>query len=233
MAKKKKTVKKAKDKKKSSKRKSARKPPKAKGPHEVVWVNGSVHIDNRDFKPGPGARLNKVEAKTYGAALYDLASSGVDCTPENIVSAASQGSSPLNPYFDWVNKVAADKWRIEQAKYLCRSIIVIDTDARGQMIESPIMISIQTGDRQTDRRYFPTFEVMSDPDMRQQALINAANDLRHIADKYQYMKVLAKLCNTIRGKCDSILSGINKERKHQKRPRKIYLSRHRDSAGGD
>ena len=50
--------------------------------------------------------------------------------PAEIVAEAQQKSHPLHQFFEWDNKKAADKYRIEQAERMIRSvkISVIDGD---------------------------------------------------------------------------------------------------------
>jgi hypothetical protein len=44
--------------------------------------------------------------------------------PEVVVEAARPVESPLHPLFEWDDSVAAEQWRREQARYICRHVTV-------------------------------------------------------------------------------------------------------------
>jgi len=44
---------------------------------------------------------------------------------ETVVAEARSKKSPLHQYFDWDNKVAGEKWRLEQARSLIRRAIIV------------------------------------------------------------------------------------------------------------
>ncbi len=181
----------------------------------------------RDFRPRPGARLNRTQARKYGKRIYELADMGVEITPQSLLDDAKRKSSPLHDYVEWNDKAAAHMWRIEQMKYLSRSIEVIEVDDDEQEVIAPILISIPTGPE--TRQYIPTHEVMADPDFRQQAVLQAAHELRAAADKYEYMKELASLCRNIQGRVKTVIEAINKSRAKgptSKRKKKVRIYRH-------
>ena len=81
-----------------------------------------------------GARFNNKEAGVYGARLSMLAAQRGYLTPRIVVEDARNTESPLHSYFDWNDEVAAEAWRIEQAKYLIRNIsITVSTDKTPQV----------------------------------------------------------------------------------------------------
>lgn len=64
-------------------------------------------------------------------ALKSLEDAEGRLTPEGVVKAAADSTSPLHALFEWDNKKAAHQHRIEQARSLIRSIKVeIHTDRR-------------------------------------------------------------------------------------------------------
>lgn len=62
-------------------------------------------------------------------ALADV--SGGSLTPEAVVESARSPESPMHGLFTWDDAVAGQKWRLEQARELIRSVkVVISTEAR-------------------------------------------------------------------------------------------------------
>lgn len=63
--------------------------------------------------------------------LERIANEDGSLTPEMVVQAARDESSPLHDYFQWDSKIAAHAWRLEQARSLIRSVhVVITTTAQ-------------------------------------------------------------------------------------------------------
>lgn len=204
----------------------ARKKKKAK----KVSKNIGTTTVSRDFRPRPGARLSKAQARKYGKRIYELADQGIKITAQNLLKDAAKKSSPLHDYVEWDDVQAANNWRLEQMKYLSRSIEVVEIDDNEQEIIAPILINIPTGPK--EREYIPTHEVMANPTHRQLAVLQAAQDLKSAAEKYEYMKELSSLCKNIKGRVKSIIDAINKSRAKgpkSKRKKKARLYRH--SAG--
>jgi len=44
---------------------------------------------------------------------------------ETVVAEARPKNSPLHRYFDWDNKVAGERWRLEQARQLIRRAVIV------------------------------------------------------------------------------------------------------------
>lgn len=45
-------------------------------------------------------------------------------TPDIVVEVASNKASPLHNYFEWDNRIASEKWRLQQARVLINNIEV-------------------------------------------------------------------------------------------------------------
>ena len=71
-----------------------------------------------------GARFSHDDAQIIGPILANLARVGAS-SADQIVAEAAKKSSPLHEYFEWSDDVAANFYRLEQARYMARSIVVI------------------------------------------------------------------------------------------------------------
>lgn len=108
--------------------------------------------------------------------------------PEDVVRAAKSTKSPLHNHFDWNDGVAAEKWRLEQARRLIRVYVtVIDADGpkeiRGYVSLSP--------DRMGKGGYRTMVDVLKNIRMRGQLLDDAIDDLQRLRTKYRALKELA------------------------------------------
>jgi hypothetical protein len=112
-----------------------------------------------------------------------------DLTPRIVVDVAADPAHPLHSHFDWDDKVAGDKWRLEQASQLLRVTYRPDpsrpTDLRA-------FVAVQGAD--THRAsYVPTSEAMADPFMRVLVLRNMERDWRSFKARYDTMAEFADL----------------------------------------
>lgn len=74
--------------------------------------------------------MDKSRKEKIRARLAKIESKG-RLTPDAVIEDASDPKSPLHPYFDWDDTVAARKWRISQARDLISSVRVeVTTDER-------------------------------------------------------------------------------------------------------
>lgn len=86
--------------------------------------------------------------KTVVDRLAKLAkANGGILTPNAVVDDAKNPSSPLHDQFEWDNDVAAEKYRLEQARELIRKVRV-DIEVEEKTIRVPKYIHEPAGDNQ-------------------------------------------------------------------------------------
>lgn len=129
------------------------------------------------------AELHKIAARYDGALL-----------PEVVVSAASNEKSPLHSCFTWDDGIAADQYRLWQARQLIRVSIQI---VPGTDKMERIWVSL-TPDRQLDGGYRSLISVMSDKNLRAQLLLDALDDMDCFQAKYQRLKELAAVFSAMK-----------------------------------
>ena len=118
---------------------------------KFAWAEGSkISLD-----PGSaGPELLRLKRKRHGAELKR----------RHVLEAARVESSPLHPQFKWDDAEAAELYRLEQAGYLLRSILVVN-EATNEATHLFAHVTASTVDG-----YMTTAEVVSDEEMRQAAL---------------------------------------------------------------
>ena len=122
------------------------------------------------------------------------AAQGGFVTPAALVLAARPEDAPLHPGFEWSDTIAAAAYRIEQARYMLRSIVTIDalTVDRNPM-RAFVSVSIRDEDNGSPVAIYTSIgDAMSDADMREQVIAQARADMRAMERKYGQIIDLAR-----------------------------------------
>lgn len=109
--------------------------------------------------------------------------------PQDLVAASREPTAPLHPVFEWNDAVAAEAYRIDQARYVIRSLVVqIGTNPDAPPVRA--FVSVVRG---TDHSYTSTAHALADPDLRQQVLERALAELQSWRRRYSEMVELAQV----------------------------------------
>ena len=65
--------------------------------------------------------------------------------PQAVVDAARSRRSPLHKHFDWDDEVAAEKYRVGQARGLIQCVMVVDNDSKSGLARAHLSISSKGG----------------------------------------------------------------------------------------
>ena len=144
------------------------------------------------WKNGSTARI---DAQTAGETLERIRVwNNGRLTSEEVLRSARDPDCPLHPAFEWDDTAAAEAYRLEQARYLIRSIevVVAKPDAPAAPIRAFVSVI-----RDEDRSYTSTAHALSDADLREQVLRQAWRELeawreRH-AELVEFAKVFASI----------------------------------------
>lgn len=131
-------------------------------------------------------------------ALRALERSG-RLTPGDVVEAGRDPESPLHPMFEWDDGKAAERWRLEQARSLIRSVTIRVEISEDRVITAPVYI--RDGDIPLgDQGYRTLPSIKDDPDacrsalyvelLRVEGLLSRAEAL---AEALGYLEVVAKV----------------------------------------
>jgi hypothetical protein len=134
------------------------------------------------FEAATGSRIGKDKIKIYGKIIYALTQKYERVTPELVVETAKNPKSPLHDYFDWNDKTAAEKFRLEQARLLLRSIIIVDH----KNIEGKVRAFYNVSEPTEEGRTYVTLDrVLSEPDLREQVIEYAYAELEGWKERYK------------------------------------------------
>ena len=131
-----------------------------------------------------------------------------------VVKAAKPVKSPIHDDFEWDDKEAADKYRLEQAGQMIRSIVVYEEeDPEEQEKEVPVRVyhvvkdDLRADEKDKHATYLSVKNIMDEPEYRVQVLDEATADFTAFVNKYNRLldffglsvtagKLLKKFVNT-------------------------------------
>ena len=161
-----------------------------------------------------GFTFNKFPIKANDVGLYfeQVQQEIGEVNPKYIVEKAKDESNILHNCFEWNDSKAAELYRIDQARDLIRSLVIIKEDG-GKKAETRAVVSVSFGENQP-KSYYTIAKVM-DSDYAKNMLLNQAmREAEIFKEKYQSLKELSGLISAI-NKTHSLLLGKIKEKKLQ------------------
>ena len=149
------------------------------------------------FKDGPVTIKNakKADPQKIGMALAKIAGQQKGrLTPPAVVEAARDTRNPLHKHFEWDNQIAADAFRLDQARTLIRSVAlagVDDEDAK------PAFLSIADN---AGTSYRAVQEVLDSADLQSAVLAAAERDLAAFEKRYRQLTDICQIISDARAK---------------------------------
>lgn len=151
------------------------------------------------FRAGRGARISNKDAKVVGPELEKIYKTNQKLTAEIVLDEAKKRYSPLHAYFTWDNDEAAGQWRLHQARNLIRSIeieVVDPKTGKGEVGRAFVNV-IQKIDHEPERVYVEVGVALKNPDLREQVLENALNEIETWKERYSQFTELAKIFKAV------------------------------------
>lgn len=134
---------------------------------------------------------DKADPQKIGEALAAIAAGNKgELTPPAVVDAARDKKSALHRHFEWSDQVAAEKYRLDQARSLIRSIHVEDDDAEDGHLQAYISVNDKGG-----VSYRSLGDIKNSADLQAKVLVQAEKDLEAWTKRY---RSLADVCQIIR-----------------------------------
>lgn len=161
---------------------------------DYVWTHGA-HI--------------RADANAIGTRLEELQrEKGGRLTARIYVEDARDETSPLHDSLEWDDVRAAELHREHQARHVLASIrIVKQRDEEGtpiQTIRAFVNLTEQVGE-DTQRGYIPIARVLSDHELLQQAIAQAARELRAFEERYASFEAIQTVARTARVSLEAIM----------------------------
>jgi hypothetical protein len=139
----------------------------------------------QEYKFVVGSKMPKtIKANEVGLIIQRLITKRGEARPEDLVDDARRATHPLHSCFEWNDSRAAHAHRLDQARYILRSITIVRENR--DPVRAFVNIERSGGWRSIE-------VVMSDPTDRQLLLEQALNDLRAFERKYRALEEMGPI----------------------------------------
>lgn len=125
----------------------------------------------------------KISAQVFGEVVEDLTDGDLGgAKPLDIVEAARKVTSPIHGLFEWDDDVAAERYRLDQARGWLRNLQIVRVDVKaGASTSERAFYSVKTPE---SRHYISRGRIKSDLDLRNELLRQALVELRRTFDRF-------------------------------------------------
>ena len=121
--------------------------------------------------------------------VYDeIQSIGESATPQQILDFAKSESTELHKCFTWDDTEAAEKWRLQEARFIVCNLVFEEKDET-----KPVIRAIQLG----DSGYTPVKLIIQKKDEYQRLLDRAYGELRAFKQRYKMLTELEAILELI------------------------------------
>lgn len=165
-----------------------------------------VFENKYSYKPGFSY---KVSAQVVGETL-DKLSESTEVTAQSFLDISRPEDSPTHGIFEWDDAIAAEKYRLNIAGCVIRSIDVTRVQVEDETSEVSIVeakeesqtykrayVNVNKSAGFQPARFVPIDQAMSNADMRKQVLQNALDELNAYKRKYYMFSELSKVFDAI------------------------------------
>lgn len=126
--------------------------------------------------------LHKTAAQTAGEVCERLNAEG-RLTPTDLVEDSRPDDAPLHSEFEWNDDVAAEHWRMHQARNIINAIVVVNEAPEPTQVRAFFQVT-------SPSRYESVQTIIRRPDMYDTLLRRALSELSAFKDKYKQIKEL-------------------------------------------
>lgn len=110
----------------------------------------------------------------------ELQNIGKEYTPQDVLDYAKDPESELHKCFDWDDTIAAEKWRKQQARWVCNSLVVtVIEEERPQVTFRVIQHDTE------DKTYRPVTYTVRNEDQYGRLLEMAKRELKAFKERYE------------------------------------------------
>lgn len=138
-----------------------------------------------------GTRFGADAQKCY-EEIMEICDSLESATPQDILDKARNESSELHKCFTWDDSIAAEKWRLNEARVVVRQLVIKEDKVPTDRPEVRLLYS-------TDNRsgYKPTEVILQKEDEYKSLLKQAYAELRAFKVKYAMLRELQEIFDLI------------------------------------
>jgi hypothetical protein len=143
--------------------------------------------------------VRKDKVQVYGEEIQKIADEhGGQVKPINVVDKARDKKSALHDYFEWDDSIAAERFRIAQARNLINHIeVTILFNDEERKSRAFFNVSFKNEDDNKDSAYIPVEIVANTPGMREQLIDRALDEVKAWKNRWHEYKELAEIFGAI------------------------------------
>jgi len=150
---------------------------------QYTWKNGAVQL-----------RKLRLDAQVIGEEIERLrVTNGKHFDNRLVVDAARDPKSPLHRAFDWDDVKAGERWRLQQAAYLIRSVEVCIVTPEQEERVTRAFVSTSNNQEPRAKHFTSTEYAMSDPELRGEVIRQALRELAAFKRKYAELSELVEI----------------------------------------
>ena len=123
------------------------------------------------------------------ACYKEIHEIGDEISPEQIVEKAKDESTELHKCFEWNNDIAAEKYRVYQARQIMCQLVVVKPEEKTEE-KPPVRVFMMTDYKSS---YKPLELILSKPDEHAALLNRALSELSAFKNKYHMLAELDDL----------------------------------------
>ncbi len=138
----------------------------------------------KKYKARHGSSFSTSEAQEIGDTLESLRDSKGHLTTKTILSEARNHESKLHKHFEWSNTIAAEEYRIHQARQLVNHIVEVRIINK-KPVNTRAFVSVN--DKEAGKVYVTFEQGVTDNDYRKQLLskaLNTIDNLKYLIEEY-------------------------------------------------
>ncbi len=166
----------------------------------------------QEYRFKPGSRF-AVPAQLVGDRLAALTAVNGHVTAPEVVEDARPADAQLHRLFEWDDSVAGEKFRIEQARHVIRSVHPVHVDAQGH--PRPVLGWVHVDLPDEGPCYVSTARAVSEPELQEQVEADAIKAFEALSLRYEHLASLRGFFAEL----DRALEAVKAQRKTiRKRP---------------
>lgn len=136
--------------------------------------------------------IGRVDVNVAREVLDSLADRNGHVEPRAVLDASRDANAPLHDVFDWDDSVAAENWRLYQARQLIINIVTVETNDQEEREQTRTFVSAPQ-----KNAYVTLQAALNDDEMRVHLLEQARRDAKIFLSKYRNLQELAKVTETM------------------------------------
>lgn len=148
------------------------------------------------YRAAENARFDDEVAERIGAAIDAM---GGACQPRELVEAARPARSPIHDLFEWNDKRAGEAFRLSQAGYYIRHIVVeVVVKDNPRNVRAFHSVNVVVSEDEVERRYMALPLVLKNANASGQVVARAQAELESWRERYEtYREVFAPVFDAI------------------------------------